>query len=288
MTSLSIIIPVRDRQELLQQLLKQLLEQQAKLSTQVEIIVVDDGSEVPIVVEPQSLQGRLKLVRFDRSFGAQAARRRGLSLAVGDIIHFHDSDDLVGVNWMRLVVEAFSLDPDLDVLISSRMRQSGLDGPIVHIDPRDAARFCGSPKRLLHYQRFRNAIGPLGGTSFRRCILNGADLIDVPASQDWLLYDAVMARGPKCAVRHDIKYIYRAHSGPRIGSSALRRVKGFVLVARTRFRKRWAVRAATILYCAQAGEAVASVVRVRNRQLWNFAGFRIARSRALALMASRP
>ncbi|MGE8943332.1 glycosyltransferase family 2 protein [Leptospira interrogans] len=281
MVVLSIVIPVRNRQGSLSELLNQLCVQVEAASVRAEIIVIDDASLPPISVPHSSSFGQIRLIRSDQSLGAQASRRRGLSVAIGDIIHFHDSDDLLTNDWVESVVEAFSLDHDLGVLISSRMKQSGA-GCMYEINPHVAARLCGDMRWFRHYQRFRNAIGPIGGVTFRRRVLSMSDFVVSPASQDWLLYDAVLARNPKCIVRHDIRFIYRELDESRISASARRRVKGFVSAARYRFRYRWSRRLASVIYCAHAGPAVHGVVRVRSDWLVCFLGNRLARSRLLS------
>ena len=61
---------------------------------QVEVIVVDDGSAVPV---PSGLSGdddRVRVIR-QRNAGPAAARNAGLAAASGDLVSFLDGDDWV-------------------------------------------------------------------------------------------------------------------------------------------------------------------------------------------------
>ena len=282
MLLLTVIIPARNRHSELAELLSDLLSQSESASLKLEIIVVDDASQPPISVPTDTAFGQITLVRLEQRAGAQISRRKGLALAGGDIVHFHDSDDLLVDGWLQKVIRAFSSNADLDVLITSRLRQSSPNGPFTEINPHIAVELCKYPRWFCHYQRFRNAIGPIGGVTFRRSVLKETDLVDSPASQDWLLYDVVLARYPKCAVRHDIKFVYRAIDDMRINASPRRRVKGFIVAAARRFRSDWAARLAAIIYCAHAGSALHDVVHVRHCWFWSFVGNRVASSRILA------
>lgn len=283
MTTCSILIPVRNRHHLLAQLLDQLLLQARASPHPCEIVVVDDGSEPPIRLPANSCRF-IKLIRQDVPRGPQAARRLALSVASGDIIHFHDSDDLVCDGWLDQIIDAFVSDPGFGMLITARFRQERAGGRQVLVTPEIAVRLARSPRWFSHYQHFRNAIGPIGGVTFRREHVRCQDLVDVPASQDWLLYDAVLSRRPKIAVRTDIRFVSRAFDHERISTGSRRRVKGFVAASHKRFKQPWARRAAAILYCANAGGAVDETVCVRHAAAWRFVGARIAESRLLALI----
>jgi len=57
-----------------------------------EIILIDDGSPSPVILDPE-LDGDVTLVRQEKNLGVSAARNRGITLAQGDYICFVDSDD---------------------------------------------------------------------------------------------------------------------------------------------------------------------------------------------------
>ena len=87
----SVIIPSFNRAGVIEKAIKSVLEQ---TYTNLELIIVDDGSTdntrevVTSISDP-----RLKYV-YQENAGACVARNRGIDAARGDIIAFHDSDDL--------------------------------------------------------------------------------------------------------------------------------------------------------------------------------------------------
>ncbi len=204
------------------------------------------------------------MINRDTSSGAPAARRLGLAAAVGAVVHFHDSDDLVGRGWLAATASAFAGDPDLDVLVTSREVQDRDDGLPRFVHPYMPWRLKDNIPLLAHYQKFENAIGPLGGVTFSRRIVAEQDLCDAPASQDWLMYDGVLLRAKKLDVRKDIHFIYRNHGSDRISAQPWRRVRGFVVASRKRFGAPRAQRLALLLYCAVSARSVQRVVEVEH------------------------
>lgn len=93
---LSIIIPAYNPKEYLTELLKCLKPQ---LAPDIEVIVVDDGSE-PKVEVPKFV----KLIRKDNG-GVSSARNTGLDFATGDYIAFIDADDLVTDDYIKHIFD---------------------------------------------------------------------------------------------------------------------------------------------------------------------------------------
>jgi glycosyltransferase involved in cell wall biosynthesis len=90
---ISIIIPSYNRINLLNKTLDSVV--QATKNVSAEIIIVDDGSTIPIVEQISDFNLRnLVIIRQDNS-GLTTARYNGLSASNGDYIQFLDSDDLV-------------------------------------------------------------------------------------------------------------------------------------------------------------------------------------------------
>jgi glycosyltransferase involved in cell wall biosynthesis len=88
----SVIIPTRDRWPLLRVTLEGALRQEG---TELEVVVVDDGSEDDT---PQRLaevpDSRVRVVRHERPRGVASARNRGIAAARGKWAAFLDDDDL--------------------------------------------------------------------------------------------------------------------------------------------------------------------------------------------------
>jgi glycosyltransferase involved in cell wall biosynthesis len=88
----SVVIPTRDRSNLLTMTLSSVLWQRG---VDLQVIVIDDGSTDGTASLVEALDDRrVKLLRRDRPGGMGAARNRGIAAATGDWIAFLDDDDL--------------------------------------------------------------------------------------------------------------------------------------------------------------------------------------------------
>ena len=282
---LSIIIPCRNRPVQLAELLAVIDDQSDRIAQCVEVIVIDDGSAPEIHLAGPFQCISPILIRQARSGGAQSARRAGLRCASGKILHLHDSDDLVGPNWLQSVISSFERDAALDLLITSREVRPERDASGLLIHPQIVQKLQHKLDKFRHYQRLQNAIGPLGGVSFRATVVRETDFLDAPASQDWLLYDAILTRVARVEVTRDVHFVFRTSGKDRISGSPLRRVKGFVYASKVRFATRAVRRRGAIMYCAVAGTAIRNVVKVRNPWFWRAMCRWLARSRTLSRLA---
>ena len=88
--SISVVIPVHNRSDLISGTLNSVAQQDA---SQVEVIVIDDGSIDQTV---ESIDGHPCCLKLIRQFnaGPAAARNTGIAAASGEYIAFLDSDDL--------------------------------------------------------------------------------------------------------------------------------------------------------------------------------------------------
>lgn len=99
--SVSIIVPVLNREESIRLCLESLIELNYP---DYEIIVVDNGSTDSTRQIVASFP--VKLLQ-EKSKGAYLARNRGIDAARGEIIAFTDSDCLVNRNWLRNLVRHY-------------------------------------------------------------------------------------------------------------------------------------------------------------------------------------
>jgi glycosyltransferase involved in cell wall biosynthesis len=111
-SSISVIIPVFNGALYLAAAVETVLSQTA---TPGEVIIVDDGSED----DTAEVAGRFcPPVRYYRQThgGAAVARNRGADLARGRFLAFLDADDLWAERKLACQLDAFSRDPELDVV----------------------------------------------------------------------------------------------------------------------------------------------------------------------------
>jgi mycofactocin system glycosyltransferase len=97
----SIIVPVKDQPEDLRDCLRSLQHLDWPAERR-EVIVVDDGSTLPV-----SVATGISLLRHDASLGPAACRNLGARQARGDILAFLDADCLAGEGWLWELVPFF-------------------------------------------------------------------------------------------------------------------------------------------------------------------------------------
>ncbi|OGR56453.1 MAG: hypothetical protein A2X36_04035 [Elusimicrobia bacterium GWA2_69_24] len=136
---ISVVIPTRERWELLAACLDSVLGQSRPPD---EVVVVDNASRDGggDALRAQGL-ARLRVVREERP-GVDHARNRGVAESAGDIVAFIDDDALAGRGWLEALAEAFA-DPGV----------MGAGGPVRLLFPEGA----GSP--LLRSQRVLHCLG---------------------------------------------------------------------------------------------------------------------------------
>jgi glycosyltransferase involved in cell wall biosynthesis len=109
-TTVSVVVPTRDRPAAVERCLDALAGQQ--LSGCVEIIIVDDGStDVDGVASVVAQRPLARLVRID-GVGPAAARNAGVRAARGDIICFTDDDCEPAADWVACLVRAIESGTD--------------------------------------------------------------------------------------------------------------------------------------------------------------------------------
>lgn len=125
---LSAIIPTHNRPAALSRCLETLQAQQVD-PARLEVVVVDDGSEIPMseTVARASSAGPVS-IRCERQSltGLNGSRNRGASLASGDVLAFLDDDTLVSPGWAQALLDAFERYPC--AAVGGRV-ELGLAGP---------------------------------------------------------------------------------------------------------------------------------------------------------------
>jgi len=104
--SVSVLIPVKDRLGSLREAVASVLRQSSRPA---EIIIVDDGSALPVVSSVETIDGiRIRVLTNPVNIGGAASYNRALGEATGDIVAFLDSDDYWGSEYLREVVALWS------------------------------------------------------------------------------------------------------------------------------------------------------------------------------------
>lgn len=102
--TLSLIIPCYNTGNYLDELLAGLLPQ---MNNDTEVIIVDDGSDVPYQAKDVGVT-----VYRQENKGVSAARNLGMNKAKGEYIAFIDSDDRVDSQYLKKIFEKLKAEPD--------------------------------------------------------------------------------------------------------------------------------------------------------------------------------
>jgi glycosyltransferase involved in cell wall biosynthesis len=78
-----------------------------QITDEIEVILVDDGSDVPYFLESD----KVKVIRKENG-GVSSARNSGLMASTGEYIAFVDSDDILSDKYIKLVLDAIKDNPD--------------------------------------------------------------------------------------------------------------------------------------------------------------------------------
>jgi len=147
----SVIVPVRDGENFLEEAIVSVLEQ---LLSSDEVIVVDNDSSDASYSIAAKFAPRVTLLKCS-TIGPSAARNHGLRHATGEHIAFLDHDDLWPAGRHRVLIEALDKDPSADAAtgrIVVRYEGSGRQRSFAHLDRRIV------PEVLLWSSLFRRRI----------------------------------------------------------------------------------------------------------------------------------
>lgn len=177
----SVIVPTYNRPERLVRSLESVADQTYE---NLEVIVVDDGSETPAAdaVAPvrADLPYEVVVIRHDENRGANAARNTGIREASGDFIAFLDDDDEWAPSKVSRQVAAFRRASADVGLVYTALRLVDDDGTVVRTT--DASVSGDVTKQLL----CRNAIGSFSCVMVRAAAAADAGPLDeaFPSWQD--------------------------------------------------------------------------------------------------------
>ncbi len=148
-----------------------------------EVIVVDDGSrdETPRVLA--RFGERIRVLRNDAPSGPGPARNRGAAIARGEVLAFHDADDLVLPGRFAVLQAMLDARPELDLAFANGVRcdPDGKPlGPI--IAPRHARRLA---RRCDLREMLRGGVVYPQATSVRRAAFEALGGFEAERSEDW-------------------------------------------------------------------------------------------------------
>lgn len=200
----TVVIPTRDRWELLARAVRSVLTQRR---ADAEIVVVDDGSARQPADEGDLANPRVRLIRNEHPVGVAAARNAGTRLARTPWIAWLDDDDLWAPDRLSSMLEA-ARSRDAEFAYSSALIVDD-EYRVLRLDP------APHPQTLLSRLRRYNAI-PGGGSNMlvRESALERSELFDEDFSfaADWELWLRIASSARGVALEEPL-LAYRMRAG---------------------------------------------------------------------------
>ena len=177
---ISLVIPVYNEAAILPELVSRLNKVCSRLGKSYEIIFVDDGSDdgsFETLNELKQQDSHLRLLKFTRNFGQQAAVLAGFRLCRGDIVVQLDSDLQHPPEEIPKLLEAFTGEVDL-VTTLPKQRRDGFFRTL-------GSRYLHGFGQLLFGRAFKLNLSSF--RAMRRCVIE-----KVEACRDRSRYMAVL------------------------------------------------------------------------------------------------
>jgi glycosyltransferase involved in cell wall biosynthesis len=220
---LSIIIPVFNRPNSLAKLINYFDE-----TTKIELIIVDDGSTPPTFIPDSKFN--INLYRLKKNSGAPKARALGFQKSRGKFIHFHDSDDGFEPGWLAHIIKELEASPDLDILLTGRNDISQTGSRYRY--QKFFHRHVNQPERIKQRLVYRNCMGPLGGVTFSRRVLEPISFKSFLSCQDWQMYLGAIEHAKVLKSCPQIKYRFNVSGDDRISHDPAKKLIGHLQLSR--------------------------------------------------------
>ena len=180
-----------------------------------EIIITDNQSTdgtLAIARQYERLDPRIKVVLNERNLGQFGNRNRAASLATGEFLKFHDSDDLMYPHCLAVMTPLLAAEPRAGFGLSNSRSWPGGPSPML-LSPRESYQreFLGSGVFMC---------GPAGAL-FRSDVFRAlGGFADHGAPSDTIFWMHACARYPVLLFPGDL-FFYREHPGQEFQSSGV-------------------------------------------------------------------
>ena len=203
MIEVSVIITTHNRPLALARACQSVLHQ---TMVPMELIVVDDGSDLPVTEQLAQLehpQIKLKMHRWDTPHGACQARNQGAAMALGEILMFLDDDDTWEPTKIADQVQVFNSNQEIGLVYSGKL--------IVRASDREQVLYqvpAIALGKLYPQILSSNLIGSTSSVALKKSLFEEVGGFDskMPALQD---YDLWIRCCQKTIVGHDGHYNLR-------------------------------------------------------------------------------
>lgn len=205
----SVVVPCFDLGEFLDEAVDSVLRQ---TFTDLEVLVVDDGSSDPATVAllDRYDRPRTRVLRAAHA-GASAARNRGIREARGEYLSAFDADDVLEPAFLEKTVAALDADPSL-TFASCWLRAFGDEAWEWKPERCDLATLLGECTVLGPALVRRRAVVDAGGYD---------EALGERGDEDWDLWLTLLERGHRGTILPEILLRYRRRHGS-LGARAVR------------------------------------------------------------------
>ncbi len=171
---LSVVVPAYNCERYVGECLSSIL---AECTTEVEIIVVNDGSTDNTLEVCRGFEGPLVQVHDQSNMGVSNARNVGVALARGKFVMFVDADDVLAPGWSESVFRELRGGEDVVVFSGTaeqeRYSTKDLIESIVGIRVNEQLKWISSPISRIYNREFLRQIH----LRFDTRVLNGEDAL---------------------------------------------------------------------------------------------------------------
>ncbi|MGE5499749.1 MAG: glycosyltransferase family 2 protein [Syntrophothermus sp.] len=222
MSTVSVIIPTKNRSAMLRRAVKSVLRQ---TYSDWDIIIVDDASDddtpgmVNYMLGRYGLQGRLKYIRHEKPLGGAAARNKGIFSARGFYIAFLDDDD----KWMpeKLEKQVGCMKANENAGICYTGRKIVRTGDII---PGLGKKYSyRKPPAFDHYKAIMtdNFVGITSSVMIPRSVLLAVSGFDevLPCYQDYDLFIRILERWKAVGIDEPLVLYYLEKSTQHVSLS---------------------------------------------------------------------
>ncbi|WP_265108293.1 glycosyltransferase family 2 protein [Halosolutus halophilus] len=177
---ISVVIPVYNQPELLTEALEGVREQTTE---NLEVVVVDDASEVDLTRVIDGLGDWVRLVEHEHNRGAAEARNTGIKAAHGDYIAFLDADDTWEPTKIEEQLDMFERGDDDLGLVYTGFVQYETDGS-------EWVRYPEASGDIYVQELERDRVHPTSTVMVRRDVIEDVGGFDpsLPSRQDYDLW----------------------------------------------------------------------------------------------------
>lgn len=187
----SIIIPVYNSKNTIERCIESVVISVEKLTTDYEIICIDDGSKDNSleILKKLSQSNSHIIVIHQENAGAAAARNVGLETAKGEYIAFNDSDDEWLEDHFEILLDILRNNPNVSCISANHDIESQPKFSLKLLKKRNENLFEVS----LFSQQFKNWFSPQNSMTLRKVIEFGVRFdSSMKGSEEFLFYNHIL------------------------------------------------------------------------------------------------